>query len=131
MELRTHDRVYNLKLSLGETLVVEFCPMGANEPCLGGPLIGFAVSTMHMPGGKMAISIKMPDGRTFEGTGKWRGGPLVRYLIDNPGNADEMTFVLHEECPRRELEVKRVRKGHSGCHGRRHGGVHEWGSDDW
>lgn len=118
MRLRTHDRVHNLKLNLGETLIVEFCPLGANEPRTGGPFLGFTVSTMCMPGGKMATAIKMPDGCTFEeATG--RNGPLVRYLIDNPNGADEMTLALGgKRTPKIELAVKRVtRKGCARVHG--------------
>ena len=120
MELRTNDRVYSLKLSLGETLCVEFCPLGLNAPPSGKPTIGFTVSTMTLPGGGMALRIQFPDGPTFEAAREEY--PLTRYLIRNPDNAKEMIFVLGERrVPRAEIAVKRVAR-----EGRKHGG-HDWG----
>jgi len=102
-----------VKLNLGETLIVEFCPLGVNEPRTGGLLLGFVVGTVALPGGSMALSVELPTGHTFEAALHAGEHPLLRYLIDNPGGANEMTFVLSEGAPPVELAVKRVtRKEH-------------------
>jgi len=62
---RVKDAVTRVKVDIGETLVVSFCPDGANEPVGGGRLESFTIGAAIVPGGGMALTISLPRGKVY------------------------------------------------------------------
>lgn len=86
MQLRTSsEAIHCVKVEPFETVIVEFCPDGVNEPSIGGRTIGFTINTMFTPDGKMVLSLDFPSNKLY----KVPSGPFV--LCDLAGY-EEIAF---------------------------------------
>ena len=115
MKLETHKGIYTTTLDLGETLLINFNPLGWNAPVGSVPSkpLTVVVATMSLPSGHMALRFEFPYESTyrFEKAGRAWATSLV--VLDNPNKPDELAVSL-EGGP--ELRFKQfVEEEKDGC----------------
>jgi len=101
MKISTSKDLTRITIEPAETLVIEFDPNGYNALPSTRDLLGFAIGTMFVPGGEMAITISLPREKSY----RMEDGTFV---LCNTEGYEELIYEIGEPVRLKKVEYPHV-----------------------